>query len=401
MAEETAYFYHNVNEWLDVSSSSDVVRVEKLLRLMELRRDDEALIEARDAVRDSQSTDPVLMALMGVCLTIRQSTDLAEQAFDRASILLDFEMSYLSTIFGVDPRLYRVLKTIQASVHYMLGRVRWNLSDYEKSIEALERASEIDSSVPELFEWLARSNDRIGEVDEFLSHWETALRIDPNLTDRYVWPIYCVGMRIQDEHPVRDRLEDEMRYIESKTSVLHDVDTLGGFIERLRNLECDRDFIKNRNTMIRESIAQNSKYTWTNFAYGQVFFQGFHRAFTRPRLYDALLESRMLGLDFVSLGSNVGTESLMAATAFGVNVVGYDLMCEFVEIAEKTRRELNIENARFVCEDALLADVDNAAVVFIDNQAWDESLMNSMWRQLEKKLPTNALVFEYVMCVRI
>ena len=109
----------------------------------------------------------------------------------------------------------------------------------------------------------------------------------------------------------------------------------------------------------------------------------------------------MLGLDFVSLGSNVGTESLMAATAFGVNVVGYDLMCEFVEIAEKTRRELNIENARFVCEDALLADVDNAAVVFIDNQAWDESLMNSMWRQLEKKLPTNALVFEYVMCVRI
>ena len=271
MAEETAYFYHNVNEWLDVSSSSDVVRVEKLLRLMELRRDDEALIEARDAVRDSQSTDPVLMALMGVCLTIRQSTDLAEQAFDRASILLDFEMSYLSKIFGVDPRLYRVLKTIQASVHYMLGRVRWNLSDYEKSIEALERASEIDSSVPELFEWLARSNDRIGEVDEFLSHWETALRIDPNLTDRYVWPIYCVGMRIQDEHPVRDRLEDEMRYIESKTSVLHDVDTLGGFIERLRNLECDRDFIKNRNTMIRESIAHNSKYTWTNFAYVVVF----------------------------------------------------------------------------------------------------------------------------------
>jgi hypothetical protein len=86
-----------------------------------------------------------------------------------------------------------------------------------------------------------------------------------------VWPIYCVGMRIQDEHPVRDRLEDEMRYIESKTSVLHDVDTLGGFIERLRNLECDRDFIKNRNTMIRESIAQNSKDTWTNFAYVVVF----------------------------------------------------------------------------------------------------------------------------------
>ena len=40
----------------------------------------------------------MLMALMGVCLTIRQSTDLAEQAFDRASILLDFEMSHLSQV---------------------------------------------------------------------------------------------------------------------------------------------------------------------------------------------------------------------------------------------------------------------------------------------------------------
>ena len=50
---------------------------------MELRRDDEALIEARDAVRDSQSTDPMLMALMGVCLTIRQSTDLGGAGVDR------------------------------------------------------------------------------------------------------------------------------------------------------------------------------------------------------------------------------------------------------------------------------------------------------------------------------
>ena len=33
------------------------------------------------------------------------------------------------------------------------------LSDYDKSIQALEKASEIDSTVPELFEWLARSND--------------------------------------------------------------------------------------------------------------------------------------------------------------------------------------------------------------------------------------------------
>ena len=391
MAEETADFYHTVDTFL-LTGNGDDDRAIRVLRLMEMRLDDEALIRARDYVRETYSTDPVLMALMGVSLTMRQSTDLAEQAFQRASVLIDMKLSVPELR---DPPIHIALKRIQASIHYMLGRVRWNLSDYENSILALEKASKIDSTIPELYEWMARSNDRIGQIDAFLSHWETALKIDPELTDRYVWPVYCVGLQVFKEHPVRDRLQDEIQYIQSKASILHDVETLNRFITRLRDLECDRVFIKNRNTMIRESIAQNSKYTWTNFAYGQVFFQGFHRAFTRPRLHDALLESRMLGLDFVSMGSNVGTESLMAATAFGVNVVGYDVMCEFVDIAQKTRFDLEISNAQFLCQDALKADVNNAAVVFIDNQAWDESLMNSMWRKLEKDLPTNALVFEY------
>ena len=64
----------------------------------------------------------------------------------------------------------------------------------------------------------------------------------------------------------------------------------------------------------------------------------------------------MLGLDFVSLGSNVGTESPWQPLRL-VSTLLDMISCVNLWTLRKTRRELKIENARFVCEDALLADV--------------------------------------------
>eukprot|EP00939_MAST-03C_sp_MAST-3C-sp1_P000999 g999.t1 len=272
-------------------------------------------------------------------------------------------------------------------------------------------------------------NEKCPQNEHVLVLLGRALEINPFLSDRHVWPVYCVGMEMSrassqdgrgeedddaDEHGVAKLIREEREFLTTR----FEVDSkISRYVADLRALECDVDFINMRNEMVNAHVFERgdddddddeeedveellaTSYSWVNFAYGQVFFPAFYREFLkRPQLREAFEFTDRLGLDVVVLGANVGTEAMFLAAGLGsssVRVVGYEIMCPFVEMAESLRARHGIENARFVCADALEADIGHAGIVFVDNQAWDEQLMSLLWRKLSAQLPVGAVVFEY------
>ena len=85
-----------------------------------------------------------------------------------------------------------------------------------------------------------------------------------------------------------------------------------------------------------------------------VFFHTFHKMFVNiPMARDAIRRTQRQNLKFVHLGSNVGTETLYAALTWGVDSVGYDVLCNLVFEAKKFKAEFGVTNAEFHCMDAL------------------------------------------------
>ena len=82
---------------------------------------------------------------------------------------------------------------------------------------------------------------------------------------------------------------------------------------------------------------------------------------------------------------------------YGVSVRGYDVLCNLVTVAEEVKAKFNVDRATFVCGDALDADLSNAGVVWIDNQSWDEGLVNQMFSHMALTLPPNAVVIDYAV----
>lgn len=76
-------------------------------------------------------------------------------------------------------------------------------------------------------------------------------------------------------------------------------------------------------------------------------------------------------------------------------VHGYDLLCAFVDRAEELKARFGVDNVHFNCADALTAPLDNAALVFIDNQAWDSGLVTQVWHKLQQEAPLGSLVIEF------
>lgn len=150
-------------------------------------------------------------------------------------------------------------------------------------------------------------------------------------------------------------------------------------------------------TMIIDN--KEREYSDGNFAYGQVFYQGFHRLFTtHPVAIDAVKRANVEQLDWFSLGSNIGTETFYSAVALDLNSIGYDVLCPLVEHSKTFRTQFNLESkTNFHCKDALDADLSNAGIIWVDNQAWDENLSNNIYAKLNQDMIPGALMIEYAM----
>ena len=310
-------------------------------------------------------------------------------------------------------------------VHNLLGRLQFHHSQFEASSTALEAAVAIDPRVPEAYEWLARAYDRTQRPNDFFSAWHKALTVDPWASDRNVWPVFCVTIShpsVQDTPRLsinreRARVQELAQEEQSRLHVLHRhashksgmqapnrYDKLMEVITAIRELECTPQFVGDRNKAMHdyheEMKASNPQrdYSYINFAYGMVFYHGFDRLFQNiPVAREAIARTRIRGLDWVSFGSNVGTETLYAAITWGVKSTGYDVLCNLVSYANDFRDMFNINLADFFCKDALDADLKNAGIVWIDNQSWDEHLTNAVFSKLNRDLPPGAIVIEYAV----
>ena len=258
----------------------------------------------------------------------------------------------------------------------MMGRLLFDLGEWKNSIVALESAVALDPTIPEAYEWLARAYDRDARPVEFFSAWHQALSVDPWASDRNVWPVFCVTI----QHPSvldtprlsinkerqkvlalsrseRTRKEEsggggaggdgggssgstdqshrEMEQMKVYQNVRDDSNTpnhydiLMNVINSIRHLECTATFVGDRNQAMHEYHEQmmlenkdQRDYTFINFAYGMVFYHGFHRLFTTHTIgMEAIRRSRGRDLEWVSFGSNVGTETFYSALTWNLKSV--------------------------------------------------------------------------------
>ena len=132
-----------------------------------------------------------------------------------------------------------------------------------------------------------------------------------------------------------------------------------------------------------EAAALGAPYTMANYGYGMVFYTSF-RGFVEECLnLNELTSAKRV----VVLGSNLGTEALFFLHLFGgdkekagVYVTGVEILCDLVEFSRENvatdlfNKSYPHDRIEFVCGDALDADVtmlENADMIWIDNQVWD------------------------------
>ncbi len=307
-----------------------------------------------------------------------------------------------------------------AHLYSLKGRMELDRGDWEAGQIALQKSVSLCPDIPQVHEWLARSADHLGNPRAFIDEWKLAIKSDPLLTDRNVWPVYCYSMQLGHPATPKPLLIDEGNLIQ-KLETLGDQDfpqarfgTMYAWIKQLRARECSDEFVIFRNTAIRKEIEfatgygpDDSKcpisknkvaqhYSWSNYAYGQVYYQRIYKLLKRPTVIEVMRMASLAGLSIVNMGSNIGVESMFFALTYpDVNVHGYELLCDFVDIANGFKSKYNMSNLQFTCGDALKADISNAAMVFIDNQAWDVPLVNRLWKKLDKELPLGSIVIDY------
>ena len=54
-----------------------------------------------------------------------------------------------------------------------------------------------------------------------------------------------------------------------------------------------------------------------------------------------------------------------------------------------------MHNVHFQCADALTANLENTALIFIDNQAWDANLVTDVWQKIHREAPVGVVVVEF------
>ena len=374
---------------------------------------------------------PFLASLLGLAYFEAEEFDMSVRQFKRASLLtkkcLPQHELFRKRMVGLNAstpqiaiataRLNDFLKQEEkffGRVANLYGRAHFDLGNWQMSVEALQKAVAVDSKVPEGYEWLARAYDRNRQPKAFFSAWAKALNVDPWASDRNVWPVFCMTIN----HPAimdtpRLNINREWNYIKrlGRTNnsdayiSLHNkgrIKKLLQVVKAIRTLECTPKFVAERNQAMHDyhdfivKKYPERDYSFINFAYGMVFFHTFHQMFyTIPMARNAITFAQANNLEFIHLGSNVGTETLYAALTWGLKSVGYDVLCNLVEEAEEFKKVYNVGHAEFHCKDALEADLSNAAVVWIDNQSWDEDLTNGIFKKLAKELPMDAIVIEY------
>ena len=227
-------------------------------------------------------------------------------------------------------------------------------------------------------------------------------------------------------------------------------DTLRSVVASIRMREASLDFQLSRGSAVTAMAANSTpgvvgQRLWSegNYGYGLVTFPAWEAIFVRPGIARDLVKPLVVAAaaaaaaeaaaaavaaaeargtrypytppppsntasdraSFVVLGSNLGTEAFFAALSLGVRVEGHEILDSLHNTATRLQHEWSVPQSgpasvHLVRGDALDADLSSARVLWIDNQVWDDRLVNNMFRKAAAELPQGALVVDFASASR-
>ena len=211
-------------------------------------------------------------------------------------------------------------------------------------------------------------------------------------------------------------------------------DTLRSVVASIRMREASMDFQFSRGAAVTAMAANNipgvvGQRLWSegNYGYGLVTFPAWEAIFVRPGIARDLVKPLVVAAaaaaaaaeargtppsntasdraPFVVLGSNLGTEAFFAALSLGVRVEGHEILDSLHNTATRLQHEWSVPRSgpasvHLVRGDALDADLSSARVLWMDNQVWDDRLVNAMLRKAAAELPPGALVVDFASASR-
>eukprot|EP00438_Fugacium_kawagutii_P025887 Skav233697 [mRNA] locus=scaffold1927:336348:338006:+ [translate_table: standard] len=155
-------------------------------------------------------------------------------------------------------------------------------------------------------------------------------------------------------------------------------------VQKLRSLEEDPRWILER---LLDSAASSAAT-----AYGTTWMESWFHLADQAELYAQAGPASM-----VVLGSSLGWQCFLGHLHLGYACcIGYEILKSQVAESQQLAQDFGLEqNIRFLCEDAMAADISSAKLLWLNTYAWPADVKQRLCEKLLKELSIGALVVSY------
>ncbi|ETP04140.1 hypothetical protein F441_19025 [Phytophthora nicotianae CJ01A1] len=167
-------------------------------------------------------------------------------------------------------------------------------------------------------------------------------------------------------------------------------------VTRLRQQEQQLEFHHGLLKAQRQSSDSDTGYSAENFAYGSTPFPTWLDLFTQKPVLD-VIERDSKQATLTVFGSSSGSLVFFAALALGLRSAGVEILEFLHDLAEQTRKDLQIPKTKccFKCADMLTVSVQETSILLLTSQCWDATLYQQVQHKLEAELQPGTLVIDY------
>ena len=179
------------------------------------------------------------------------------------------------------------------------------------------------------------------------------------------------------------RRKEEMQFLKQLQDGSKDGGLLLTVIKQLRSLEENPRWILERLLDSAESAAAT--------AYGTTWCESWWRLADQANLYAKGPAERM-----VVLGSSLGWQCFLGHLHLGyASCVGYEILQSQVTESKHVADDFGLDQIRFECQDAMMADLRAAKLIWLNAYAWPADVKERLCEKLLKELPMGALMVSY------
>ncbi|KAG2786783.1 hypothetical protein JG687_00002668 [Phytophthora cactorum] len=237
-------------------------------------------------------------------------------------------------------------------------------------------------------------------IEEKLDHIAELLAATQNCARSKIPAITSIQQEcfreIQDELAAVAQINDilashDLPYVDNANK-----EHLKALVTRLRQQEQQLAFHRGLLKAQQELSGSDSDYSAENFAYGSTPFPTWLNLFTQKSVLDAIVREPKQAMLTV-FGSSSGSLVFFAALALDLRSTGVEILPFLHELAEQTRKDLQISKnkCRFKCADMLTVSVQETSILLLTSQCWDAALYQQVQHKLEAELQPGALVIDY------